>query len=396
MDILLLLKYVFWLFLFKTIAVLILSTYHKYKKPKTYEHFYPGITIIVPAFNEEVGIEKTLKSIIYNKYKNYADIEIIVVDDGSSDLTPDIVREYQERFSFVKLISKKNGGKATALNRGIAEAKHYILVTIDADTILGDNALFEIVKPFFDAKVGAVAGKVLVGNNTNAITLYQDFEYTVGQELEKRAQAAINSITVIPGAIGAFRKLALQQVVGYSHDTLAEDMDVTIAIASNGWKVIYVPSATSITEPPNNLKDLISQKTRWMVGGIQVLWKYRNLFKKMSTAYPLFLFGLPYTFLFGIVGALIAPAILVLSFLGLVVNLNQISIIQIMLIVILTILTDASIQAYAHKNIKLIYMFSTFQKTTQYFFNCFILIKSINRLLTKELSWNKLDRKGLK
>ncbi|WP_374146829.1 glycosyltransferase [Sphingomonas sp. 28-63-12] len=261
------------------------------------------VSVIIPAFNEERGIEAAIRQVLANRD---AHIEVIVVDDGSSDATAAIVRTVFGDNPVVRLISLPNGGKAKALNHAIGVARGEVLIAHDADTLFGPETIARLARWFADPRIGAVAGNVKVANRVNLITRWQAIEYVTSQNLERRALAAVKSITVVPGAVGAFRRAALAQ--GYPEDTLAEDQDLTIRIQRDGWKVIYDPSAMAWTEVPEGIALLARQRFRWAFGTLQCLWKHRSIlwtFKPVGLA----LFGIPQALIFQIGFALIAPLI---------------------------------------------------------------------------------------
>lgn len=261
------------------------------------------VTVIIPAFNEERVIEAAIRQVLANRG---AQIEVIVVDDGSTDATAAIVTAAFGDNPQVRLISVPNGGKAKALNHAISVARGEVLIAHDADTLFGTETIARLARWFADPRIGAVAGNVKVANRVNLVTRWQAIEYVTSQNLERRALAALNSITVVPGAVGAFRRSALTE--GYPEDTLAEDQDLTIRIQRNGWKVLYDPSAMAWTEVPESFALLARQRFRWAFGTLQCLWKHRSIlwtFKPIGLA----LFGIPQAWVLQIGFALIAPLI---------------------------------------------------------------------------------------
>jgi cellulose synthase/poly-beta-1,6-N-acetylglucosamine synthase-like glycosyltransferase/peptidoglycan/xylan/chitin deacetylase (PgdA/CDA1 family)/spore germination protein YaaH len=260
----------------KLIFLIIFALKQKFKegKNKVTEINSPFASVIIPTYNEEKVISKTILAALNNDYEN---LEIIVVDDGSKDSTAAIVRESFKDISRVRLICKTNGGKASALNEGILNAKGEIIVAIDADTIIGKNSISLLIKHFKNRKVAAVSGNVKVGNVHNLTTLWQHLEYVTGFNLERRAFSELNCVTVVPGAIGAWRKDALLEVGLFKDDTLAEDTDITLSLLLQGYQVDYDSKAVAYTESPDNLKGLIKQRYRWTYGTLQCLWKYKEV-----------------------------------------------------------------------------------------------------------------------
>jgi cellulose synthase/poly-beta-1,6-N-acetylglucosamine synthase-like glycosyltransferase/spore germination protein YaaH/peptidoglycan/xylan/chitin deacetylase (PgdA/CDA1 family) len=247
---------------------------------------YPLVSIIVPAFNEEVNAVKSLHNLLQCIYPNF---EIIFVDDGSSDATYRNVKQAFEGNSAVKVFTKQNGGKASALNFGIGHSNADYVVCIDADTKLAPDAVSMLMKHFlnkikgFQKEIGAVAGTVKVGNEVNLLTKWQSIEYISSQNFDRRGFAYANAITVIPGAIGAFRKDALIEAGGFTTDTLAEDCDITLRILEAGYIVTNEPKAIAYTEAPESLKQFMKQRRRWTFGVLQTFWKHKySLFAKSN------------------------------------------------------------------------------------------------------------------
>lgn len=269
---------------------------------------YPAVSIIVPAYNEEVNAVSSLQNLLLTDYPNY---NIIFVDDGSKDATYANVSAAFSGHPQVQVFSKRNGGKASALNFGIAQTEATYVVCIDADTKLHPGAVRELMKHFLatsaapqqkgrGGSVGAVAGNVKVGNEVNLLTRWQAIEYISSQNFDRRAFAAVNAITVVPGAIGAFRKEAIEAAGGFTTDTLAEDCDLTIRILRAGYLVKNENRALAFTEVPEKLRPFLRQRFRWSFGILQTLWKHKDVV--FSTRY-------------GWLGLLAMPAILVFQYL---------------------------------------------------------------------------------
>lgn len=240
----------------------------------TYVPFEGSVTVLVPAFNEEKVICNTVRGLLTATVADK--IVITVIDDGSKDRTADIVRETFPNDPRVQVLRKENGGKASALNYGIAQTMADVIVAIDGDTVLEPDAIEHLVAPFGDPTVGAVAGRVVVGNAINLITRFQSLEYIIGQNLERTAFSLFNAIGVVPGAIGAWRRTAVAQVGGYATDTLAEDADLTVAIERAGWRVVNANAAIALTEAPETLRGFLKQRFRWLFGTLQMAFKHKG------------------------------------------------------------------------------------------------------------------------
>jgi peptidoglycan-N-acetylglucosamine deacetylase len=252
------------------------SFYHKIIKfhPALNNNYKPSVSIIVPCYNEEAVILKNVDALLSI---DYPDIEIIVVDDGSKDQTFSILNERYINNDQIKVVTKPNGGKASALNYGISLSKGEIVVCIDADTVVMENSVKELVKHFSDPKVAAVAGNVKIGNEVNPLNWFQELEYIMGQNFDKIALSFINSVSVVPGALGAWRKSTLLEVGGYEYDTLVEDGDLTLTMIEKGYKVVYEPKAQCYTESPETWNSFFKQRNRWQLGTLQSVIKHRQI-----------------------------------------------------------------------------------------------------------------------
>ena len=235
--------------------------------------FTPSVSVIIAAYNEEKVIARTVQSLLDG---DYASLEIIVVDDGSRDRTSEVVQQTFAGVPNVRLMRKENGGKASALNYGLLVAQGDIMVSLDADTLFAPDTITRLVRHFADKNVGAVSGNVRVGNTHNIFTKWQSLEYTTSQNFDRRGYDLLNCITVVPGAVGAMRRSAVVGVGGYTHDTLAEDTDLTWKMRRAGWRIVNDNSAMAYTEAPETLRDLAKQRFRWAFGTLQCLWKHRG------------------------------------------------------------------------------------------------------------------------
>lgn len=285
------------------------------KPPLPSGAFRPRVTVIIPCFNEEKVIEASVKRILDSSYPY---LDVIVADDGSKDRTSEIVAQAYGDNPRVRLLTLVNGGKASALNRALKEARGEIIVALDADTQFERETIIRLVRWFIDERIGAVAGNAKVGNRINLVTRWQGVEYTTAQNIERKALTRFDAIMVVPGAVGAWRREALDDVGGYPEDTLAEDQDLTIAIQRQGWKVAYDEDAVAWTEAPESFHALSKQRFRWSYGTLQCLWKHGGLFWKGRPSGLAFI-GVPQAWLFQIVFAVISPAIdlaLLISIIG--------------------------------------------------------------------------------
>jgi peptidoglycan/xylan/chitin deacetylase (PgdA/CDA1 family)/glycosyltransferase involved in cell wall biosynthesis len=262
------------------------------------------VSIVVPAYNEEANIAAAVRSLAASRYPR---VEVIVVDDGSTDATADIVAGLGLRN--VHLICQPNRGKPAALNTGIAYAHGEVLVLVDGDTVLAPDAIARLVRPLRDPAVGAVAGNTKVANRGGLLGRWQHLEYVVGFNLDRRLFDVASCMPTVPGAIGAFRRRAIAAVGGVPDQTLAEDTDVTMAVARAGWRIAYAPDAIAWTEAPATMRQLWRQRYRWSYGTMQAMWKHRRAVFERGASGRLGRRGLLYLLLFQILLPLCAPMV---------------------------------------------------------------------------------------
>ena len=276
-----------------------------HKRRRVYGVTYaPSVAVIVPAFNEEKVILQTIASLLASDHPDR--FEIIVVDDGSSDRTYPLARDTYANEARVRVYTKPNGGKPAALNFGLTETQAEIVVALDADTVFTRDTISKLVRHFADPRVGAVAGNAKVGNRRNILTYWQALEYITSQNLDRRAFDALNCITVVPGAVGAWRREPVARAGGFSDATLAEDADLTLAIRKLGYSVVYEDEAVALTEAPDTVRGFVRQRFRWMYGTMQAAWKHRDiLFRPRYGA--LGFVALPNVLIFQVLFPLISP-----------------------------------------------------------------------------------------
>ncbi|MGW6294609.1 glycosyltransferase [Streptomyces sp. NPDC055058] len=298
------------------LLMLVLSALHARKVRRRGFAWGPPITepvsVLVPAYNEAKCIENTVRSLMASDHP----IEVVVIDDGSSDGTARIVENLG--LPNVRVVRQLNAGKPAALNRGVANARHDIIVMMDGDTVFEPTTVRELVQPFGDPRVGAVAGNAKVGNKDKLIGAWQHIEYVMGFNLDRRMYDVLRCMPTIPGAVGAFRRSALERVGGMSDDTLAEDTDITMAIHRDGWKVVYAENARAWTEAPESVQQLWSQRYRWSYGTMQAIWKHRRAVIDRGPSGRFGRVGLPLVSLFMVLAPLLAPLIDVFLIYGLV------------------------------------------------------------------------------
>ena len=274
--------------------------------PPAAPHLIPtSVSVLIPAFNEARVIEASVRRILRSVGVR---IDVIVIDDGSSDGTSNIVEAAFGIDPRVRLLTLENGGKARALNAGLQMARGDVVVALDADTQFEPDTIARLLRWFADPAIGAVAGNAKVGKRVNVITRWQALEYITAQNLERRALHALGAVTVVPGAVGAWRRAALDAVGGYPDDTLAEDQDLTIAIQRAGWRVACDMEAIAWTEAPETARALFRQRYRWAYGTLQCLWKHRAIIGR-GRPRGLAMLGLPQALVFQLLFSLAAPLI---------------------------------------------------------------------------------------
>src|SRR5499427_1813765 len=269
--------------------------------------YKPRVAVLIPAYNEEKVIERTIQGALDSDYPN---LHVIVIDDGSKDRTLEVARKAfkrEEASGRVLILSKPNGGKAEALNYGLGHiGDAELFVGIDADTIIAPDAISRMVPHFLNPKVAAVAGNAKVGNRVNLWTRWQALEYITSQNFERRALNTMGAVSVVPGAIGAWRVDAVRAAGGYHVDTVAEDADLTMALLRSGYRVEYEDLALAFTEAPTNAIGLMRQRFRWSFGILQAVWKHRDVFARKGV---LGWIALPNILIFQILLPIVSPFI---------------------------------------------------------------------------------------
>jgi cellulose synthase/poly-beta-1,6-N-acetylglucosamine synthase-like glycosyltransferase/peptidoglycan/xylan/chitin deacetylase (PgdA/CDA1 family) len=276
-------------------------------KPAEVASYRPKVAVLIPAYNEEKVIERTVQAVLNSTYPN---LRVIVIDDGSKDRTLEIARRAfaaESAAGQVLILGKPNSGKAEALNYGIQHiGDAEIFVGIDADTIIAPDAISRLVPHFINPKVGAIAGNAKVGNRVNLWTRWQALEYITSQNFERRALDVLGAVSVVPGAIGAWRVSAVRDAGGYHTDTVAEDADLTMALLRLGYRVEYEDMALAYTEAPTNANGLMRQRFRWSFGILQAVFKHRRVVARKGA---LGWVALPNIVIFQILLPLVSPLI---------------------------------------------------------------------------------------
>jgi cellulose synthase/poly-beta-1,6-N-acetylglucosamine synthase-like glycosyltransferase/peptidoglycan/xylan/chitin deacetylase (PgdA/CDA1 family) len=347
------------------------------------------VSVLVPAYNEAKCIENTVRSLMESEHP----VEVLVVDDGSSDGTARIVEDL--RLPNVRVVRQHNAGKPAALNRGLANARHDIVVMMDGDTVFEPATVRELVQPFADPSVGAVAGNAKVGNRDSLIGAWQHIEYVMGFNLDRRMYDILGCMPTIPGAVGAFRRSALERVGGMSDDTLAEDTDITMALHRDGWRVVYAEKARAWTEAPESVQQLWSQRYRWSYGTMQAIWKHRGALVERGPSGRFGRVGLPLVSLFMVLAPLLAPLIDVFLLYGLVFGPTQKTVLA--WLGVLAIQAACAAYAFRLDRERMRYLISLpLQQILYRQLMYMVLIQSwITALTGGRLRWQKLRRTGV-
>lgn len=234
----------------------------------------PKVSIIIPAYNEEKTIEKTLNSILASDYPNF---EVLIIDDGSTDNTYKVAKKFES--DQVRVFHKKNGGKGTALNFGISKVKGKIIFTMDADTVVSPDSMKKMVRYFKNEKIMSVTPAMVIDSPKSVLQRVQSIEYLAGLFLRK-AFASLRSIYIAPGAFSAYRKAFFDEYGGYDEGNITEDLEMALRIQSKGYITENCPDAPAYTIAPSKFKELAIQRRRWYFGLLKNLVSYRKVISK--------------------------------------------------------------------------------------------------------------------
>jgi cellulose synthase/poly-beta-1,6-N-acetylglucosamine synthase-like glycosyltransferase/peptidoglycan/xylan/chitin deacetylase (PgdA/CDA1 family) len=378
----------------RTALLLALATRHARQRRKPDFSWGPPVTepvsVIVPAFNEKEGIEAAVRSLAGGDYPS---VEVVVVDDGSSDDTAALAEGLG--LPNVRVVRTPNGGKANALNTGVALARHNLIVMVDGDTIFEPDSIRQLVQPFGDPSVGAVAGNVKVGNRASLVASWQHIEYVIGFNLDRRLYEVLRCMPTVPGAIGAFRRSALKDVGGISDETLAEDTDVTMAMCRAGWQVVYEERARAWTEAPATLEQLYRQRYRWSYGTMQAMWKHRRALFDSGESGRFGRRGLPFLALFGVVLPLLAPVVDIMLVYGLVFWDRSQTIVAWLAMLALQMITAFVAFRFDSESVRPLWKLPLQQFAYRQLMYLVLIQSAMTAMTGGRLRWHKLHRAGL-
>lgn len=347
------------------------------------------ISVIVPAYNEESTIAATVRTLAA---ADHPEIEIVVVDDESTDGTRQAVEDLD--LPCVRLVQVPSGGKATALTTGVAMSTHDLIVMVDADTIVEKGSLRELVQPFADPSVGAVAGNVKVGNRRGLLARWQHIEYVIGFSLDRRLYDSLGCMPTVPGALGAFRRQCLTHTGGVGTDTLAEDTDLTMAALRHGWRVVYQETAKAYTEAPGTLRQLWTQRYRWSYGTMQAMWKHRRAVVERGPSGRFGRVGLPLIALFSIVLPVFGPLLDLLTVYGTVFLDRWVTLIGWFAVLILQIVTAVLAFRLDREPLRPLWALPLQQIVYRQLMYLVLLQSVVTALTGRRLRWQKLHRSG--
>lgn len=297
------LVWIFWIAVvagtLRAVVVLVLALVRRPRVPPAGP--LPPVTVVIPAFNEATVIVASVRAALAS---DHPDLRVIVVDDGSTEDTAVRVAEAFPAEPRLHVMRQANAGKWAALNAAYALVDSGVVVALDADSLMLPDAATRLARHFNDPRVGAVAGYVKVGNRRGLLTALQSIEYVTAQNVDRRAAELIGAMLVVPGAIGAWRAEAVRAAGGLSGDTITEDADLTVAIQRAGWRVVFEPSAQSLTEVPEGARAFLRQRLRWTFGMMQTAWKHRGALREGRAVGRI---ALPDLWLFGLGLGMLAP-----------------------------------------------------------------------------------------
>lgn len=373
------------------LSLLSLRQKRRYSKLKHDDSYRPFVSVLIPCYNEAKVICETVKSVLRSNYEGF---EVIVIDDGSTDNSYELVSSSFRDDARVTCFTKENGGKSRALNLGLEHAKGSIFIAIDADTIFDKDAIRLMVRYFADPQVAAVSGNVKVGNRGKIVTEWQHCEYVTGFNLERRAYSELNCITVVPGAIGAWRKDAALAEGGFKTDTLAEDTDMTLTLLEKGYRIAFEENARAYTETPETFRSLLKQRFRWTYGTLQCLWKHRHdLFSKKQKT--LGFIAMPFMWIFQYIFQTLCPIVDIYMIFSILFGSSSENII-LSYLAFLGVDIVTSLFAFRLEGEKLLpLLWMPIQRLAYRFIMAYIVLKSIGMaVIGKTVGWNKLKRTG--
>jgi cellulose synthase/poly-beta-1,6-N-acetylglucosamine synthase-like glycosyltransferase len=351
----------------------------------------PPVSIVVPAYNEGPLMSRAVASLLALDYPEY---EVVVVDDGSTDDTLARAVEWEGRHGpcEVRVVTKRNGGKASALNAGIAATKHPFILCMDADSYLEPQTLLRAVQHFADPSVGAVAGNVKVENRGRMITRLQALEYIEGLNMPRRAQGFVAAVNIVPGPVGMFRREALEELGGYDTDTFAEDADLTLKMITAGWRVVYEDAAIAWSEAPERWIDLVQQRYRWTRGILQAVRKRKGIFLRPFPDFPLWVSAVQLGFEALVWPVMNITAHLFFAIVALLFGAGELIVYWIILLTLLDLVAALVTVSMEEESLSLVPMALIYRFVFILFLDVVKAFATIEELFELRMDWGKLER----
>ena len=354
-------------------------------------HQLPGVSILVPAYNEGEVLERALASLVA---LDYPEFEVLIIDDGSADDTLAVAVRWEGQHGpgLFRVITKPNGGKASALNAGIEHSTHPLLFCMDADSSIEPKTLLRAARHFADPSVGAVAGNVKVENRGTLITRLQALEYIEGLNMPRRAQGFVAAVNIVPGPCGMFRREALEEIGGYDSDTFAEDADLTLKMMAAGWRVEYEDTAIAWSEAPERWIDLVQQRYRWTRGILQAIRKRKGIFLRPFPDFPLWVSTLQLGF-----EALVWPfmnvfAHLFFAIIAILFGAGELILYWMILLTLLDLVAALVTVSMEEESLSLVPFALIYRFVFILFLDVVKMFATMEELLKLEMGWGKLER----
>jgi biofilm PGA synthesis N-glycosyltransferase PgaC len=354
-------------------------------------HELPPISILVPAYNEGRVLERALTSL---RKLDYPEYEVIVIDDGSTDDTLEVASQWEGVHGpgTFRVITKKNGGKASALNAGIEHSCHPLIMSMDADSYLEPSTLQRSARHFANPAVGAVAGNVKVENRGTVVTRLQALEYIEGLNMPRRAQGFVAAVNIVPGPVGLFRREALEELGGYDEDTFAEDADLTLKMMAAGWRVEYEDQSIAWSEAPETWRDLTQQRYRWTRGILQAIRKRKGLFLRPFPDFPLWVSTVQLGF-----EAIVWPAMNVIAhvffvIVALLFGAGELIVYWMILLTLLDLVAALVTVSMEEESLSLVPMAFMYRFVYILFLDVVKMFATMEELMKLDMGWGKLQR----
>lgn len=384
------------IFIIHSIFILVFALLHRIKEGKIERRGRqrkPRVSVVIPVFNEEKVIQKTLDSVLASDYPNF---EIVVVDDGSKDDSAKIIKNFINKHKVkdkVFLIQQENQGKFSALNAAFSHSSGEIIVAVDADTLISPKAIKSFMYHFRDPKMAAVAGNIKVGNQVNFLTKLQEVDYRLALNLERRAFSYLNSVYVVPGAISAWRRDAVLEADGFSEVTLTEDGELGMRLKKLGYSIDYESKAVAYTEAPEKLGQLWRQRFRWTFGALQTLWLHKDMIGRPKYGF-LGVVLLPYTIFIQIPFLAISPLIELIAIPVAIFGSTQVVTVAILSMIIIRFVLFLIASRLGGENTKLAAYVIPYRFFYQFLWYFVLDLALLTALRGSFIAWKKMDRTG--